>query len=130
MAESPQAIVLKQLAITAAVVVALVAMAISAIALLAKRAPSTQQAERVPVEAVTKCQDALRARMRYPATVDFGWSAPETRIDGGQYMVWEDFRAQNAFGVEAQMRGMCIFPPNRSLADPEVSVSENGAPPA
>lgn len=87
-------------------------------ALLGRAAPPAR--EIVPVEAITNCQAALRSRLNYPATADFGWFGTQSRIDGGQYYVWQDFRAKNGFGVESEVRGLCIFPPGRATQNPEV----------
>jgi hypothetical protein len=124
--KSPHTIVMQQVLITAALAIGLIALAIGGIYFMAKRSPSAPAVERVPTEAITICQKALRGLAKYPATVKFEWRLPETRIDGGQYYVWEQFTAKNSFGVEVSMRGMCIFPPNRSLGAPEVSMSESG----
>ena len=72
------------------------------------------------MEAITSCQSSLKSRLNYPATADFDWFGTKSRIDGTQYYVWQDFKAKNAFGVESELRGLCIFPPGRSARNPEV----------
>jgi len=120
--KSPQRIAVEQMAVTALAIVGVLAAAFGIGALLGIFGGSKEPAtERVPPEAISKCQDEIRARLNYPLTADFSWKH-EARVDGGQYYVWEDFKAKNAFGVPQSMRGMCIFPPGRSLATPEVSI--------
>ena len=106
------------IAIPVATVAGILAIAGGIGAYLGKTAPPAP--ERVPVEAVVNCQSALRARLNYPATADFGWLGTQSKIDGGQYYVWQDFKAKNGFGVESEVRGLCIFPPGRATQNPEV----------
>lgn len=122
MTDSPRSIVAKQLVVIAAVVAVALATALGIGAYLGRSAPAKSGAERVAVEAITACQKAIEAQLKFPATARFKWTGSEARIDGGRYYVWEDFTARDARGVEQSQRGMCVFPPARSIEAPEVTI--------
>lgn len=120
MSDNPNSIVAKQLAIGTAVVVTVVGAALAVGAYLGRS--GGEPAERVPVDAVTACQKAIESHLKFPDSARFKWTGSEARIDGGRYYVWEDFTAMDARGVERSQRGMCTFPPARSIDTPDVRI--------
>lgn len=101
-------------------VVFVLALAVGAGAVLGKMFPRKAAVAQVPSQAITDCEAAIKRRMQNPATVKFTLGGVSTMVrDNGGYLVRRTFKASNAFGMESEMRGLCVFPPGGG--SPEVT---------
>lgn len=83
------------------------------------------QAERSNVstgEAVARCQEAVRARLKFPSSASFGWlsSSAFRNETTGNVRASVEFEAMNSLGARVPHRAVCVFPVD---GDAEVSIS-------
>lgn len=122
MSESVNAIVVKQLAALVAIAAVAIAVVVGGGWWLVSRSAASAP-PRVPASSVDQCEVEIRRKMQNPATVKFLAGGVSTMVrDNGGYLVRRSFKASNAFGMESQMRGVCVFPPGGG--EPEVIFTE------
>lgn len=73
-------------------------------------------------EAVSRCQEAVRARLKFPSSANFGWFASSAfrNETTGNVRASVEFEAMNSFGARVPHRAVCVFPVD---GDAEVTIS-------
>ena len=116
-----QSIVIKQVLAIGLAFAAVIAVALGIGAWLWSR--SAPPPGRVPPAVVEQCRTAIRSQMNNPGTVKFlaGGVSTKVRSEGGN-LVRLTFRASNSYGMESEMRGLCVFPAGGGI--PSVTFTE------
>ncbi|MCL1550480.1 hypothetical protein [Xanthomonas nasturtii] len=90
------------------------------------RSKGNDTSEQVPYEAITKCQERVRAEVAHPSTLIFSAfnQSSDNGAPGGGYRVGLGFEAKNSFNLTLKFKALCKFKPGSLVIDDFVTLED------